>query len=62
MTSPTFKKQYSFLLSLVFIAIGCYKFYEHFYVGKEIATYQLALAGFLIGLGIYQIAVPLLKK
>ena len=55
MTSPTFKKQYTFVLSFIFIGIGIYKLYNHFYVGKEVATYQLALASFLILLGLYQL-------
>lgn len=55
MTSPSTKRTYTLLLSIVFIAIGAYRLYNHFYEDQIMPMYQIALAGFLIALGAYQL-------
>jgi hypothetical protein len=51
----TSKKNYTILLSLVFIGLGSWKLYEKFFAREEVATYQWILSIFLIGLGVYQL-------
>jgi hypothetical protein len=55
------KRNYTVLLSIVFIGIGMWKLYDKFVQDKEVESYQWILAAGLVILGIYQL-IGLRKK
>ncbi|MFB0904147.1 MAG: hypothetical protein QMB11_07190 [Nonlabens sp.] len=55
------KRNYTILLSIVFVGIGSWKLYDKFVQDKEVESYQWILAAGLVVFGAYQL-IGLKKK